>query len=364
MPEEWLEFPEFLHIPLAGWIDSIMDWVLTNWGGFFDIIGDLVGSGIYGVISDAFDINTFLWQIPVIWWAFLILAIAVLMVVAGGISSWRITHQLKITSFAIVALGILIFSILFGLRGIEDLLLQLPWWIIILSVGYVAWRIMRKWWAGPLMAGFVIIIGSFSYGDLGYWDLAMQTLAIIITSVIISFIIGIPTGILMARSDRIESIIKPQLDAMQTMPSFVYLVPVMMLFSLGKVPATFATILYAVPPIIRLTNSGIRQVSKSAIEAAQAFGSSARQILIEVQLPLAIPSIMVGINQTTMMALAMVVIASMVGAGGLGLEVLRSLQNLDIGRGFQDGLAIVLLAILIDRITSAIAARQQHDIKA
>jgi len=168
----------------------------------------------------------------------------------------------------------------------------------------------------------------------------------------------------MARSDRIKSIIKPQLDVMQTMPRFVYLVPAMIYFNLRKVPATFAIILYAVSPIIRLINSGIRQVSKSAIEAAQIFGSSARQTLIEVQLPLDIPSIMVGINQTTMMALTMVVITSILGAGGLGLEVLKSLQNLDIGRGFQAGLTIVLLAILIDRITSAIAARQQQDIKA
>lgn len=205
---------------------------------------------------------------------------------------------------------------------------------------------------------------QLSYGDLDYWDLVIQTLAIIIASVIISFIIGIPTGIPMARSDRIKSIIKPQLDVMQTMPRFVYLVPAMIYFNLRKVPATFAIILYAVSPIIRLINSGIRQVSKSAIEAAQIFGSSARQTLIEVQLPLDIPSIMVGINQTTMMALTMVVITSILGAGGLGLEVLKSLQNLDIGRGFQAGLTIVLLAILIDRITSAIAARQQQDIKA
>jgi glycine betaine/proline transport system permease protein len=167
----------------------------------------------------------------------------------------------------------------------------------------------------------------------------------------------------MAWSNGFESFLRPVLDAMQTMPSFVYLVPVMMLFSLGKVPATFATILYAVPPVIRLTNAGIRQVPKSVIEAAQAFGSSSQQTLLEVQLPLAIPSIMVGINQTTMMALAMVVIASMVGAGGLGLEVLRALQGLEIGRGFQAGLSIVLLAIIIDRITAAMAARQQRVLK-
>jgi len=360
---EWLEFPEFLNIPLAGWINDIMDWVLANWGGFFDTVGDLVGSGVYGIISESLEIDTFLWQIPAIWWAFIILVLVVLAVIAAGVIAYRITHRLRVVIIAVVALTIISFSLLFGLRGIEDFLLRLPWWLPVLSVGFAAWRIMRKWWAGPLMAGFMVLIGSFSYGDIGYWDLAMQTLAIIITSVIISFIIGIPTGILMARSDRFESILKPQLDAMQTMPSFVYLVPVMILFSLGKVPATFATILYAVPPVIRLTNTGIRQVPKSVIEAAQAFGSSSRQTLIEVQLPLAIPSIMVGINQTTMMALAMVVIASMVGAGGLGLEVLRALQGLEIGRGFQAGLSIVLLAIIIDRITHAMAARQERVVK-
>lgn len=357
------EFPEFLHIPLAGWIDGIMDWVLANWGGFFDTVSRLFGSGVYGILADNLEIKVFLWQIPSAWWAPPMLVLSILAVVILGVITWRTMHRVRVTVFILVSLTIVFFSILFGLNGIKGILLDLPWWLVVLAVGYAAWRTTQKWWAGPLMAGFMVIIGSFSYGELGYWDLAMETLSIVITSVIVCLIIGIPTGILMARSDRIESIIKPQLDAMQTMPSFVYLVPVMMLFSLGKVPATFATILYAVPPVIRLTNTGIRQVPKNVIEAAQAFGSSTRQTLIEVQLPLAIPSMMVGINQTTMMALAMVVIASMVGAGGLGLEVLRALQNLDVGRGFQAGLSIVLLAIIIDRITSAMAARQQREIK-
>jgi glycine betaine/proline transport system permease protein len=145
------------------------------------------------------------------------------------------------------------------------------------------------------------------------------------------------------------------------MPSFVYLVPALMLFGLGKVPAVFATIIYAMPPVIRLTNVGIRQVSASVVEAARAFGSSSRQILFEVQLPLAIPSIMVGINQTTMMALAMVVIASMIGARGLGLEVLLAINRIEVGRGLEAGISIVLLAIIIDRVTNALAARQQYE---
>ena len=282
MPE-WLEFPEFLNIPLAGWINDIMYWVLTNWGGFFDTVGNVI---------------------------------------------------------------------LQMLLGIERFLLWLPWFVLVLVVGLLAWRVMRRWWAGLLMASFLVLIGSF-----GYWDLAMMTLAIVIASVILSLVIGIPTGIFMARSDRFQSILKPQLDAMQTMPSFVYLIPALMLFGLGKVPAVFATIIYAVPPVIRLTNVGIRQVSPSVVEAARAFGSSSRQTLFDVQLPLAIPSIMVGINQTTMMALAMVVIASMIGARGLGFEVLLAINRIDVGRGFEAGLSIVLMAIIIDRITSAMAAR-------
>jgi len=283
-----LEFPEFIQIPLAEWVDAIMKWVLTNWGAFFDTIGD---------------------------------------------------------------------AILFVLLYTERFLLWLPWFVIVLFVGLVAWRAMRLWWAGLLMAAFLILIGSF-----GYWELSMKTLAIIMAAVILSLALGIPTGIIMSRSNLVESIIRPVLDAMQTMPSFVYLIPALMLFGLGKVPAVFATIIYAVPPVIRLTNVGIRQVPQSVVEAAQAFGSNSRQILFEVQLPLAIPSIMVGINQTTMMALAMVVIASMIGAMGLGLEVLISINRIEVGRGFEAGFSIVLLAIIIDRITHAMASRQQYDV--
>ncbi|MCJ7768862.1 MAG: ABC transporter permease subunit, partial [Dehalococcoidales bacterium] len=307
-----LEFPQWLTIPLADWVEAIMDWVQATLGGFFNVIGDLVLSGVYGALSISLDIKFFYWRIPAAGWAFLILALAVLLVAAAAFITWRMTHKIKLVTMLTVALVIIIYITLFGLRGIENFLLWLPWWLVVAVVGYAAWRVIHKWWAGLLAAAGMIIIGSFRFGSIGYWDLAMETLAIIITSVIISLVIGIPIGILIARSDRIESLFRPLLDAMQTMPSFVYLIPVMMLFSLGKVPAVFATIIYAMPPVIRLTNTGIRQVPQSVIEAAQAFGSSARQTLLEVQLPLAIPSIIVGINQTTMMALAMVVIASMV----------------------------------------------------
>jgi glycine betaine/proline transport system permease protein len=283
-----MEFPTWIDFNLARWIDAIMKWILTNWGGFFDAIGD---------------------------------------------------------------------GILQVLLQIEKFLLWLPWFVVIIIVGVVAWRAIRHWAAGLVMAGFLILIGSF-----GYWDLAMMTLAIVIAAVIISFVLGIPTGILMARSDRVDKIIRPILDAMQTMPSFVYLIPALMLFGLGKVPAVFATVIYAAPPVIRLTNVGIRQVPESVVEAARAFGSSSRQILFEVQMPLAVPSIMVGINQTTMMALAMVVITSMIGARTLGQEVLLAINRIEVGRGFEAGLSIVLLAIIIDRITNALAARQQYTV--
>jgi glycine betaine/proline transport system permease protein len=237
---------------------------------------------------------------------------------------------------------------------IERFFLWLPWPVLVVGVGLVAWRVMGRWWSGLLMAAMLFFIGA-----LGLWELGMMTLSLVVASVIISLAIGIPTGILMASSNRFEAVLKPLLDGMQTMPSFVYLIPALMLFGLGKVPALFATIIYAVPPVIRLTNVGIREVSSSVIEAAHAFGSSYWQILFKVQLPLARPTIMVGINQTTMMALAMVVIASMIGARGLGLEVLLAINRIEVGRGFEAGLCIVFMAIVIDRITFAMATRKK-----
>lgn len=252
--------------------------------------------------------------------------------------------------FDAVGYGILQFLLL-----VEQFFLWIPWFVVIAAVGLTGWRVTRKWSSGLLMALSLFIIGCF-----GYWQLSMMTIAVVVSSVFISLVIGVPTGIAMAGSDRLEKIIRPILDAMQTMPSFVYLIPALMLFGLGKVPATFATIIYAVPPVIRLTNVGIRQVSPEAVEAARAFGASRFQILFNVQIPLAKPSIMVGINQTTMMALAMVVVGSMIGAKGLGMEVLLAINRVEIGRGFEAGLSIVFLAIVIDRITHALAAEEQQ----
>jgi len=245
-------------------------------------------------------------------------------------------------------------AILYFMIYTEKFFLWLPWPVLVAGVGVLAWRVMGRWWSGLLMAAMLFFIGA-----LGFWELGMMTLSLVAASVIISLAIGIPMGIAMASSDRFESVLKPILDGMQTMPSFVYLIPALMLFGLGKVPALFATIIYAVPPVIRLTNVGIREVSPSVIEAAHAFGSNYWQILFKVQLPLARPTIMVGINQTTMMALAMVVIASMIGAKGLGLEVLLAINRIEIGRGFEAGLCIVFMAIIIDRITYALASRKK-----
>jgi glycine betaine/proline transport system permease protein len=225
-------------------------------------------------------------------------------------------------------------------------------------VGIISWRVMQKWWMSLIMVVFLLLIGSF-----GYWKLSMMTLALTASAVVVSLAVGIPIGILMAKSDLAESIIRPVLDAMQTMPSFVYLIPALMLFGLGKVPALFATLIYAVPPVIRLTNVGIRQVSESVVEASRAFGANFWQRLFDVEMPLAVPSIMVGINQTTMMALAMVVIASMIGARGLGLEVLLAINRIEVGRGFEAGISIVFLAIIIDRITHAMAAQQEKEME-
>ena len=196
-------------------------------------------------------------------------------------------------------------------------------------------------------------------GVLGMWDAGMQTLALMIMAAGLSVLIGIPLGVLMARVNWLRSVMLPVLDVMQTMPSFVYLIPVVMLFGLGKIPAIIATVIYAVPPLIRLTDLGIRLVDREVLEASRAFGANPRQQLFGVQLPLALPNIMAGINQTTMMALSMVVIASMIGARGLGYEVLLGINRLEVGRGLLAGLGIVVLAVLFDRITQSYGQRMR-----
>lgn len=241
--------------------------------------------------------------------------------------------------------------------NLESGLTWLPWPAVLIAVGIGGWFSTKSRLTTVVLVGLMFLIGTF-----GLWNLTMITLAIIITAAIISVLIGLPIGILVARSPTVAMITRPILDAMQTMPSLVYLIPAVMLFGLGVVSAVFATVIYAVPPLIRLTDLGIRGVSGSAIEAAHAFGASPRQVLGDVQLPLALPAIMTGINQMTMMALAMVVISSMIGARGVGQEVLLALNRLDIGRGAEAGLTIVALAIVIDRITQGFARRYEESI--
>ena len=245
---------------------------------------------------------------------------------------------------------------------IEDFFLWLPWPVIVLAVGLAAWKISGKVMAIFAMLALVLIgmMGRLPGGTDTLWEGSMLTLALIVVSVSISLIIGIPLGIAGSRSSLADSLMRPILDGMQTMPSFVYLVPGIIFFGLGIVPAVMATVIYAVPPVIRLTNLGIRQVPAEAVEAARSFGTTPLQLLTKVQIPLALPTIMAGINQTTMMALAMVVIASLVGAGGLGESVLRALGRQEAGNSAIAGLAIVFLAIIIDRITQAAARERQR----
>lgn len=229
-----------------------------------------------------------------------------------------------------------------------------PWWLVMLVIMALAWFASRRALFTVSMGVMLCIIGL-----LGLWDAAMQTLSLMIVAVIISVAIGIPVGILMASFKWMRSFMLPILDVMQTMPSFVYLIPVVMLFNLGKIAAIIATIIYAVPPVIRLTDLGIRLVDSEVLEASRAFGANRAKQLFGVQLPLAMPNIMAGINQTTMMALAMVVIASMIGVKGLGYEVLQGINRLQVGRGLLAGVGIVIIAIIFDRITQEFGRRQR-----
>ena len=231
---------------------------------------------------------------------------------------------------------------------IERLLTIIPHWLIIALVTVLAWFGVRKIWFALACAAGLFLIGAF-----GLWGALIDTLALLIVSVLVTVVIGIPIGIAMSSSKLLRKIITPILDVMQTMPSFVYLIPVLMLFGIGKVPALFATVIYALPPLIRLTTLGITQVNHEMVEAGRSFGSTHLQLLIWIKLPQALPSIMAGINQAVMMSLAMVVLASMIGAPGLGEDVLQSIQTLNIGQGLQAGTAIVIVAIIIDRITQA-----------
>ena len=271
-----LDFPVDTSKEIEGFLDDSVDWIVINFGDFFDAVSD----------------------------------------------------ALKVV-----------------LGKLRDLLVWITWPVMMALVFIIGWKVASLKIAAMSVVGLVIL------ATVNLWEPTMVTVAIMIVSVFLSIVVGVPVGILAARSDSVDTGIRPVLDTMQTMPSFVYLVPGIMLFGLGNVAAIFATVLYALPPCIRLTNLGIRQVDESVVEAGRSFGSSDMQLLFKIQIPMAIPTIMAGINQTVMMALAMSTIAAMVGAGGLGIEVLRAMGQLKEGEAIIAGCAIVILAIIIDRIS-------------
>ena len=245
--------------------------------------------------------------------------------------------------------------LLFFLVWLEKLLLTTPWPIIILVVCILAWFGSRSW---KLVVGSSIAFMLIGY--FGMWNDCMATVAIITVCTIICIAIGIPIGVIMSKSDRVERAIIPVLDMMQTIPSFVYLVPILMLLGIGKVPGLIAVCIYALPPVVRLTNLGIREVDKETLEACDSYGATPFQKLTTVQIPLSLPTIFAGVNQTIMMALAMVVIASMIGVKGLGVPILRAISNQYLALGLMNGLAIVALAIIFDRITQEYGRRIQR----
>ena len=246
----------------------------------------------------------------------------------------------------------------YALVNIERALKWTPWPVVVVGLAFLSFAVGR--WRLFIFTSLALLFVEF----MGLWENTMDTVALMIVAVAIAVSVGLPLGVLGARSRIADNLMRPILDGMQTMPSFVYLLPGILFFGLGKPAGIFATIVYAIPPVIRLTNLGIRQVSPETVEAARAFGSSPWQILTKVQIPMALPTIMAGINQTTMMALAMVTIASLVAAGGLGDNVNRALQKNEPGNGLIAGLAIVFLAIIIDRLTQAVAGRRSESVRA
>jgi glycine betaine/proline transport system permease protein/glycine betaine/proline transport system substrate-binding protein len=231
-------------------------------------------------------------------------------------------------------------------NGVQWGLAHIPWFLLVALVFFLGWKARGKLRSGILYAGMLCLVGV-----VGLWTMMLQTLSIVLASVLIALILGFPVGILLSASDRATKIVRPILDTMQTMPVFVYLIPALLFFGMGSASAVIATVIYAIVPVIRLTSLGIRQVDEGVVEASRAFGATRLQTLAKVQIPQAMPTIMAGVNQTLMMAMAMVVTCSMIGARGLGGEVLIAVNRTEIGRGLVSGLSVVALAILMDRLT-------------
>ena len=265
-----------------------------------------------------------------------------------GVKNFAINHR--------YFLGIFRNSVIFSVNFINDILLAIPWWLLILIVVILGYRTTKKLRNGILYGALVFLVGAF-----GLWDLMIETLSVIILSIIVSIIIGFPLGIAVAMSERTNAIIRPILDVAQTIPSFVYLIPAVMLLGVGKTPAVISTVSYAVVPMVRMTSHGIIHVDKDLIEASTAFGSTGFQTLVKVQIPQALPTIMTGVNQTIMMAMAMVVTCAIIGANGLGMEILVATNRAEIGRALMPGISIVILATVLDRLSQGMIHEEQNE---
>ncbi len=349
-----IEFPEWLMFNFSDFIDRAFVWFRSTFSFLFEFIRTVLLRSLDSVAAILNSTPWFIW----------VLAIAgyyaidyftkrkgiAWLTVAGVLVLWLIYYNAILINPHFVQM----------VREMESI----PWWFI--EQPRTPWTIyivlvflgaysLTEWKTALLLSVLLFLIGAF-----GVWDAMVYTLGIIVISVFISFIIGLPLGILMAKSLVVEKILRPILDLMQTIPSFVYLIPAVMLFQQGRVPATFATIIYSVPPLIRLTFLGIQNIESDVVEAGEAFGSTPRQMLFKIEIPQALSTIATGLNQTTMMAVAMVVIASLIGADGLGRIVLIANRQIQIGEGFTAGFAIVFLAIILDRLLQGMANKLEY----
>ena len=250
-------------------------------------------------------------------------------------------------------LGLIKSAIIASINSINTLLEAIPWPLLILLVAYMGWKVSKKPYVGPMYAAMLFFIGM-----CGLWENMLETISMVIVAVFLSVMMGFPLGIIVAMSKRTSAVVRPILDLMQTMPAFVYLVPAVILFSPGKTPALIATTIYAVVPMVRMTNLGIIHVDKEMVEAASAFGSTKMQLLAKVQIPQALPSIMAGVNQTIMMAMSMVVTCALIGANGLGMEILLATNRTEMGKALMPGISIVIVAIILDRLTQGMIKKE------
>lgn len=319
-------------LPLDIWVEAIVDWMTTYMEGFFDGIKSIVG-GIVNFFEYWFEFDVSLLHLVIL--IIVLSIVSILLYYVGG--AWKIA--------VLAPLSIIIMEFILHVPSS----IQVIALFTLLAYGIAQWRI-----------ALFTLIGLVLIENLGYWDKTMDTLALVITSALISIVIGIPVGIISASKNSIENIFRPILDFMQTMPAFVYLIPSVIFFGLGVVPGVIASVIFAIPPTIRLTNLGIRQVPDDLVEAADAFGSTPTQKLYKLQLPLAVPTILAGINQTIMLSLSMVVIASLIGAQGVGADVYAAVSRVQSGKGFEAGITIVILAIILDRMTQKLVIQNKQ----